>query len=186
MVSFDEGTLIRAAERARAGPSEASGERDDATVKVLTHVAESGASGLLWADGGLRDVFVAEVTRVLNVLVELLAAQHAAADNKALGNQARHDNKTLLEEFHADNEYILTELRSLPKAPFTSQRLAELLLHPFLFHTRSVDGELASRADITGPERDSVAWQKQVAELRPLVLQNAIRKCAIVTPTGVA
>jgi hypothetical protein len=160
-------------------------KRGSSTETVLKYVADCGAEGLPWANG-LRDVFVVEVSRAATILFRTVSAQAAnGQNNKSLGNTARYELDTRLQEFAADNEFIVGELRGLTRTPFTAQRLAEVLLNPLQYHTLA-PGEDLRGLPLVHEGADGAAWEKQVQQLRADLLQNVIRKCVLVTPTGVA
>eukprot|EP00672_Neobodo_designis_P020422 CAMPEP_0174843450 /NCGR_PEP_ID=MMETSP1114-20130205/10536_1 /TAXON_ID=312471 /ORGANISM="Neobodo designis, Strain CCAP 1951/1" /LENGTH=216 /DNA_ID=CAMNT_0016077675 /DNA_START=41 /DNA_END=687 /DNA_ORIENTATION=+ len=160
-------------------------KRGKATETVLRHVADSGAEGLPWVNG-LREIFVVEVSRAATILFRVASAQASSngPQRKSLSNTVRYEIDARLQEFAADNEFIVGELRGLTRTPFTAQRMAEVLLNPLHHHTRAPPEDLHGFPlvhDGAGAE-----WTKQVEQLRPDVLQNVLRKCVLVTPTGVA
>jgi hypothetical protein len=183
---FQEQWLRTAVEEARGGATAdvTMATRSDSTTRVLRFVAQHGAARIPWVDG-LREIFCAELQRTVALLFKLFASQIASASVKGLGNNQRFENAAAVDEFSADNEYMLTELQSLTRAPFTSQRLAEILLNPFKYHTVQQQDALTN-AGTVAPETDAEVWQRQLAAVRPLVVQNALRKTVLVTPTGLA
>ena len=169
-------------ELARAEPNAA---RGPAVLALLQHVASVGASRVPW-EGGLREVFLFEVRQANNRLLLILKAK-ADAGAKSFSNQQRHDRQAEIDEFEADSQYMLGEMQGLPAAPFTSQRLAELLLSPLQYHTTAaVPLSADSFAGVQlASGSDDPQWASHVELCRPKVVQNALRKCVLVAPTGV-
>lgn len=145
----------------------------------------------------VRDVLFAEVSRAFTICLRVHEYQ-LANGAKPRSNQQQFDESSLLEEFQADVEYVQQQLRTLRRAPPTCQRVAEILLRPFQFHTRAAAATLSAPVGCTNVELEMQledgegigdddivrrdAWTFQLQALRPTLLISALRKLLLVMP----